>query len=107
MEKNNTAIEWLKNQLEKEGLISRFAFNEDESRFREFLERAKEIDKEQLIKSFRDGRIDGYILGTSYMHGSNRNVKYKTSEDYYNKTYANDTTKGLPEENSKRRGWHY
>ena len=29
------------------------------------------------------------------------------AEDYYNKTYANDTTTGLPEEDSKRRGWHY
>jgi len=66
-----------------------------------------EAEKEMVIKSFRDGRIDGYILGTSHTQGSNRNAKYKTSEDYYNKTYANDTTKGLPEENSKRRGWHY
>lgn len=29
------------------------------------------------------------------------------AEEYYNKTYANDTTKGLPEEDSKRRAWHY
>ena len=28
-------------------------------------------------------------------------------EDYYNETYANDTTTGLPKEDSKRRGWHY
>jgi hypothetical protein len=27
-------------------------------------------------------------------------------QDNYNETYANDTTTGLPKEDSKRRAWH-
>ena len=36
-------------------------------------------------------------------------IKEDGTCEYYwdNKTYANDTTKGLPEEDSKRRAWHY
>lgn len=36
-------------------------------------------------------------------------IKEDGTCEYYwdNKKYANDTTKGLPEEDSKRRAWHY
>lgn len=29
-----------------------------------------------------------------------------SAEKYYKETYANDTTTGLPKEDSKRRAWH-
>jgi len=36
-------------------------------------------------------------------------IKEDGTCEYYwdNEKYANDTTKGLPEEDSKRRAWHY
>ena len=53
-------------------------------------------EKEQIKNAYDDG-VEYEISIYSTMD----------SEDYYKKTYANDTTKGLPKEDSKRRGWHY
>jgi hypothetical protein len=53
-----------------------------------------EAEKEQIINAAHHG-VDF------------ENSPYKDAEEYYNKTYANDTTTGLPEEDSKRRAWHY
>lgn len=63
----------------------------------DIVERAKAIEKEQSIKDYKAGAV-GELWEL--------NID-ESAESYYNKTYANDTTKGLPEENSKRRGWHY
>jgi hypothetical protein len=52
-------------------------------------------EKEQIIDSYEYGNCD-WEFGI-YMKG----------EQYYNEKYANDTAKGLPEEDSKRRAWHY
>jgi len=57
-----------------------------------------EAEKEQIINA----RIDG-----DEHHTFNSMMRESYANDYYNETYANDTTKGLPEEDSKRRGWHY
>jgi hypothetical protein len=54
-------------------------------------------EKEQII----DARIDG-----DENHTFNSQMIESYANDYYNETYANDTTKGLPEEDSKRRAWH-
>lgn len=54
-----------------------------------------ELEKEQIREAYYRGVRDEW-------EGAGRDF-----EDYYNEKYANDTTKGLPEENSKRRGWHY
>jgi len=55
-------------------------------------EESIEIEKEHISNAYYHGLIDGM----------NQSPRY-----YYNETYANDTTKGLPEEDSKRRAWHY
>ncbi len=55
-------------------------------------------EKEQIINA----RIDG-----DEHHTFNSMMRESYANDYYNETYANDTTKGLPEEDSKRRAWHY
>jgi hypothetical protein len=57
-----------------------------------------EAEKEQIINA----RIDG-----DEHHTFNSMMRESYANDYYNETYANDTTTGLPKENSKRRGWHY
>lgn len=54
-----------------------------------------ELEKEQIREAYYRGVRDEW-------EGAGRDF-----EDYYNEKYANDTTTGLPEENSKRRGWHY
>lgn len=54
-----------------------------------------ELEKKQIREAYYRGVRDEW-------EGAGRDF-----EDYYNEKYANDTTKGLPEENSKRRGWHY
>lgn len=51
-------------------------------------------EKEQIKNAYKDCHDLGHIYGLD-------------TEQYYNETYANDTTTGLPEEDSKRRAWHY
>lgn len=86
MENKQTALEYI-----KDNLFWPIDFNQ----LKRVLERAKEIEKEQIREAYYKGvRDEMQNLGSDF-------------EDYYNETYANDTTKGLPEENSKRRGWHY
>ena len=56
-----------------------------------------ESEKEQIKDAYKAGCIDEmWELKNT-----------ENEEHYYNKKYANDTTEGLPKENSKRRGWHY
>jgi hypothetical protein len=57
-----------------------------------------EAEKEQIINA----RING-----DEHHTFNSMMRESYANDYYNETYANDTTTGLPEEDSKRRAWHY
>lgn len=58
------------------------------------LKKLLELEKEQIKKAYKDCHDLGHIYGLD-------------TEEYYKETYANDTTKGLPEEDSKRRAWHY
>jgi conjugal transfer/entry exclusion protein len=85
MEKKQTAADWLINKVEEHFCLLPV----------DLIEQAKGMEKEQSRKDYYGGvRDEMQNIGSDF-------------EDYYNKTYANDTTKGLPEENSKRRGWHY
>jgi hypothetical protein len=47
-----------------------------------------------------------YFIGND-IYQAYKEAKEMEKEFYYNLTYTNDTTKGLPEEDSKRRAWHY
>lgn len=81
MENKQTAVEWLVLYMETYFHLT------DESR--QAFEKARKMEKEQIIKAY------------------NSAIPFHFGEQYYNETYANDTTKGLPKENSKRRAWHY
>ncbi len=83
MENKQTAVEWLYDRF----LFAGYAVPT------QWKEQAKQMEKEQIMKAF----------SINYMYPDD----ILASEKYYNKTYANDTTKGLPDENSKRRAWHY
>jgi len=88
MKNKQTAVEWLEDKL------SRCITATDR---KIVFRKAKAMEKEQSIKDYKAGAV-GEIWELNIDD---------SAESYYNKTYANDTTKGLPEENSKRRGWHY
>lgn len=87
MENKQTAVDWLINKVEEHFCLLPV----------DLIQQAKEIEKDQSIKDYKAGAV-GELWEL--------NVD-ESAESYYNKTYANDTTTGLPEENSKRRGWHY
>jgi hypothetical protein len=98
MENKQTAVEWLEEFLHfecKYSLNNEVIINYDV--LDNIIMKAKQMEKEQIKEAYVDGCIgEKYELSATY-----------TAEEYYNKTYANDTTKGLPEEDSKRRAWHY
>ena len=87
MENKQTAVDWLINKVEEHFCLLPV----------DLIQQAKEIEKDQSIKDYKAGAV-GELWEL--------NVD-ESAESYYNKTYANDTTKGLPEEYSKRRAWHY
>jgi len=67
MEKKQTAVEWLYHQI----VIK----NSDVLKFRQYLEQAKEMEKEQIIDAYKEGCGDWI---------SNDKIK---GAQYYNKTY--------------------
>ena len=62
---------------------------------------------ESLLVKERDQIEDAYENGEDNIDSDGCHINNNGAEEYYNTTYANDTTTGLPKENSKRRGWHY
>jgi hypothetical protein len=90
MEKNKTAVDWL---LDNIYLLNSLKWNE-------VIETAKQMEKDQMIEfAMHLHKVDDSKTGTD--------ILMDEAEQYYNETYANDTTTGLPEEDSKRRAWHY
>lgn len=67
-----TAVEWLVEEIECRGIVTK--------ELRLAFERAKEMEKNQIIESYRDGRSDQQSERPSRFY--NRN-----SEQYYNETY--------------------
>jgi len=63
-----TAVEWLESILNKNGFVT------DQE-----IEQAKEIEKQQIIKAYQDGRSDQQSKDGRFY---NRN-----SKQYYNETY--------------------
>ena len=88
MKNKQTAVEWLINEIRLQ--VSR------SEKLDNLHKKAKTMEKEQIIQAYDNGG-DHYTETGKAIWG----------KDYYNETYANDTTTGLPKENSKRRGWHY
>lgn len=112
-QRKQTAVEWfavnaigLQIAL-REKYISLSPFGD---KYNEYLEQAKQMEKEQIKNACEEGFMwsaegwNGEML--EYYKDGNETLELH-KEEYYNETYANDTTKGLPEEDSKRRAWHY
>ena len=68
--KQQTAVEWLLNAIEtKNG-------EEFSSYYSEFIEQAKEMEKQRIAKAFTDGKAQNFSFYD------------KTGEQYYNETYG-------------------
>jgi len=73
MEKKQTAVEWLVEEIHKNGEEIHRNGNWIPTHM---IEQAKQMEKEQIMKSYYDGEADG------------RHNEYKGREQYYNETYG-------------------
>jgi hypothetical protein len=82
--KKQTAVEWLIEQIEN-GKIHIIYSDKIQSIkcIHEIVEQAKKMDKEEKIKSYRDGRSDQQSERLSKFYN-------RTAEQYYNETYNNE-----------------
>ena len=71
-----TAVQWLAEQFEE-------SFSYINEIFKETIEKAEEMDKQQKIEDYRDGRTD-------QQSGSQSRFYNRSSETWYNETYNND-----------------
>jgi hypothetical protein len=79
MQKKQTALDWYIEQEQilgdklSEGIIGLSLFNDEVAKLKI---QAKQMGKEQIMKSYYDGEADG------------RHNEYKGREQYYNETYG-------------------
>ena len=64
-----TAVEWIQQQVKQQGITHYFSLTE-------ILERAKEMEKEQIMEAFEDGNEQGFLC--------------KEGIEYYNETYKKE-----------------
>jgi hypothetical protein len=79
-----TAVEWLKKELEEYGSNSHLSL--DWTTFDELIEQAKEMEKEQMIQSFRKGAVVDKPEYYTWIESAYR----KQAEKYYNETFKQD-----------------
>jgi hypothetical protein len=68
-----TAVEWLYEELILEGINVP----------KVFYDKAKEMEKEQMINAFDEGKSDGYKTAREW----DEMILWSTAEQYYNETY--------------------
>jgi hypothetical protein len=74
-----TAVEWLVEKIIEDKLID----VKNGHQFIHLQSIAKEMEKEQIIKAYKDGRSD---LASNFHKSLNMSI-----EQYYNETYKNET----------------
>ena len=72
MERTQTAVEWLENELKK------IPFIKPQDAF----EQAKAMEKEQIADAYRAGHKDGWSESDGFTQD------FETTEQYYNETYG-------------------
>jgi hypothetical protein len=75
-----TAVEWLEKELKE-----RYPLINSEPLF----EQAKEMEKEQIINSYNQGKEDGYSIGFFYNESEFADNEFENAEQYYNNKYKN------------------
>ncbi len=76
MEKKQTAVEWLLQRFEDGDM-----YNVEDVQF--IKHQAKEMEKEQIMQAYKDGRSD---LASNFHKSLNMSL-----EQYYNETFKNET----------------
>jgi hypothetical protein len=74
-ETKQTAVDWQFDQLSSENLLGIFTYDQM-TRVMEIVEQAKEMEKEQIIKAFEDGKWDSVAF------------KATPNEQYYEQKYG-------------------
>lgn len=78
-----TAIEWLVEELnQKIHIIPMDKWD----KIRDLVQKAKEMEKEQIIDAFDEGKSDGYKTAREW----DEMVIFSNSEQYYNQTFKKD-----------------
>ena len=83
MENNITAVQFIKEQIELHSDTS--FFNIDWNKFDEVIEKAKEMEKEQIIEAYENGDKNG--ADRIYYHSDRDD---KSAEQYYNETFKSE-----------------
>ena len=78
--KTQTAVEWLENQIKSIDIGSGIKMKIDIPK--EFLEQAKQMEKEQIMKAFSVGDDCGYRFAIT-----EDSQQFNSAEQYYNETY--------------------
>jgi hypothetical protein len=82
MEKQ-TAVEWFIEKTIESGHLWVTDTPSDMTELGKLIEQAKQMDKEEKIKSYRDGRSDQQSERLSKFYN-------RTAEQYFNETYTNE-----------------
>jgi hypothetical protein len=77
METKQTAVEWMAEKVGHNSLMSL-------ADYYEILDQAKEMEKEQIIDSFDEGKSDGYKTAREW----DEMIIWLSAEQYYNETYG-------------------
>jgi len=81
-----TAVEWLKKELEAYGSSSHL--NLDWETFDELIKQAKEMEKEQIVNAFKEGLRSPYHQ--DYTIVTQEGQEGTKSGQYYNETYGGE-----------------
>jgi len=73
-----TAVEWLENNLYKSKIPAIILVD-----ILELINQAKEMEKEQIIDAFDEGKSDGYKTAREW----DEMIIWLSAEQYYNQTY--------------------
>ena len=82
MDKKQTAVEWLVEQ------VNHFSWGDIRIDIpKEVIERAKAIEKEQIVKAWNDGDY-------AYFSSKKTNKDFEDGEEYYNEVYGKEGGEG-------------
>ena len=73
MAKQQTAVEWFSERIQSDKIFN----------YENVLKQAKQMERNQIEKSYSDGFDDGYLLANG------ENTKFDDCYLYYNETYEN------------------
>jgi hypothetical protein len=95
-DKQQTAVEWFIEELEYKGdlretpSIRNIQLNIDTSNYMELKVQAKEREKEIIIKTYIDAKMERNLVKKHFAYFLKLERVTEKAEEYYNKTYNNE-----------------